>query len=454
MKPSVLTGLTAAALCVVLTGPRILAQEQPAAQEENSEHARYKIVDLGPVGIPPGAPYDITNNGLIAGAAPTREGAMHAVLWFNRVKIDIGKPGLGGPRSAGFGINRTGQVVGAAETSDLNYEDFCGFNAYGLPHSDSACLPFLWQDGVMNPLPTLGGANGVASRINAQGLIAGYAENSVPEPGCAVSQFKPVVWKGGAAYPLPTFKGDPVGVAAWVNDKGQVVGSSGTCAAFNPNSGLYMVENHALLWKNGKVIDLGNLGGTGGIAGNHACAINNRGQVVGHSELPNDTTFHGFLWTKERGRMLDLGTLDGDVASLGLDIDDGGTVVGASLDASFTPRAIVWKNGVMTDLNTLIRGHSALPLLLANSINDRGEIVGLGATSSGLHGFLATRCDRDRDDKGCCGDERCEDADVHSDDTAAEPEASAEPTRPVLSESARQLLQQQLAERFHVGGLQ
>ena len=397
MKPSVLTGLTAAALCAVLTGPRILAQEQPAAQEENSQHARYKIVDLGPVGIPPGAPYDITNNGLIAGAAPTRDGAMHAVLWFNRVKIDIGKPGLGGPRSAGFGINRTGQVVGAAETSDSNYEDFCGFNAYGLPHSDSACLPFLWQDGVMNPLPTLGGANGSANRINDHGVAVGLAETTVQERACPVSQFKPVVWKDGTAYPLPTWKGDSVGVAAWINDKGQVVGSSGTCAAFNKNSGLYMVENNALLWENGKVINLGNLGGTGGIAGNHSCAINNRGQVVGHSELPNDTTFHAFLWTKENG-MQDLETLPGDSASLGLGINDSGTVVGASLDSSFNPRASIWKNGVLTDLNTLIRGKSALYLLIADAINDRGEIVGFGATSNGeIHGFLAIPSDRDHD---------------------------------------------------------
>src|SRR5262249_17397915 len=46
--------------------------------------------------------------------------------------------------------------------------------------------------------------------------------------------------------------------------------------------------------------DLGNLGGVGGIAGNHACALNNRGQAVGHSELANNATFHGFLWTEAR----------------------------------------------------------------------------------------------------------------------------------------------------------
>jgi probable HAF family extracellular repeat protein len=149
------------------------------------------------------------------------------------------------------------------------------------------------------------------------------------------------------------------------------------------------VENHALLWeKDGSVHDLGNLGGTGAIAGNHACALNNHGQVVGHSELPNNATFHGFLWTKKTG-MRDLHTLPRDSMSLALGINDGGEVVGASLDANFSPRAFVWKNGVMTDLNSISPTNSGLYLLLAFSINSRGEIVGVGATNAGeIHGFL------------------------------------------------------------------
>ena len=71
------------------------------------------------------------------------------------------------------------------------------------------------------------------------------------------------------------------------------------------------------MWEKGRAIDLGNLGGDGAGAGNHACSLNNRGQVVGHSNLSDDVTFHGFLWTREK-RMQDLGTLDSDPASLGL----------------------------------------------------------------------------------------------------------------------------------------
>ena len=165
---------------------------------------------------------------------------------------------------------------------------------------------------------------------------------------------------------------------------------SSPCAAFNPNLGLYLVDSHAWLWQDGRVTDLGNLGGDGQFGGNHACAINNRGQVVGHSDLTGDTTFHAYLWTREAG-MRDLGTLPGDFASLAIGINDRGEVVGASLAANFSSRAILWQNGAMTDLNTLIPASSGLYLLLAESVNSSGEIVGTGVTKTGeVHGFLAT----------------------------------------------------------------
>jgi len=351
----------------------------------------YTVTDLGALG-PIGQPYFITNNSLTAGTAAS--GAItHAVLWYKGLKGDLGAPGLGGQNSIAYGANERGQAVGLAETSstDPNAEDFCGFKALGLPSAGTTCLPFLWQYAITVPLPTLGGNNGVANRVNKHGTVAGYAENTTLDPTCPGPQklqFKPVIWVDGEAQELPTSPGDLEGLAEAVNDNGQVVGASGACAAFNVNSYMSLQPLHALLWETGTVTDLGNLGGTGHGGGILAYNINNQGQVVGLSDLHGDTSFHAFLWARGTG-MQDLGTLPGDASSFAIGLNDEGDVTGSSLDANFNPRAYLWHKGTMTDLNTLIPADSPLQLLLACGINSSGQIVGFGVTSTGeAHGYL------------------------------------------------------------------
>jgi uncharacterized membrane protein len=164
----------------------IAASSLLAAPALAQQATHYTVTDLGAVGG--GQPYFVNNLGLVSGSA-SASSTMHAALWYGRTKFDIGSRGLGGPNSAAFGVNVLGQVVGEAETAVSNNEDFCGFNAYGFP-SSTACVPFLWQNGVMKPLPTLGGANGVANWINDPGQVAGYAENQTPQSDCPVFEFK------------------------------------------------------------------------------------------------------------------------------------------------------------------------------------------------------------------------------------------------------------------------
>jgi probable HAF family extracellular repeat protein len=371
----------------------------------------YAITDLGSaVGGPFSQATYVTSNGLTTGLAVGQDGAQHALLWTGGVSLDISSPALGGPNSGAFGANERGQVDGIAESLEIdpNGENFCGyFTAF-------KCLPFLWQNGVMTALPLLGGNNGQVSIMNNRGEIAGAAETTVIDPSCPTSpaingtgpqvlDYEPVVWgpKPGSVRTLQLLPGDTVGMALWINDHGETVGFSSTCA-----TGLvppFAAGAHAVMWDaSGVPHDLGNLGGTfnpGALAvGNVAFAINNGGQVTGVSALPGDTIAHGFIWTARDG-MRDLGTLPGDMTSAGLGINNAGDVVGSSIDtdvATGNPRAVIWRHGEgIADLNTLVPAGSPLYLLTAFTINDRGAITGFGfdPATGAIHAFLATPVD-------------------------------------------------------------
>jgi probable HAF family extracellular repeat protein len=280
-------------------------------------------------------------------------------------------------------------------TVDPLGENFSCRAFFANPAPYHTCLGFVWQNGVMTALPTLGGNNGYAAGMNNRGQAVGWAEDTTYDPTCVapqVLQFEAVIYgpERGRIQQLPPLRGDVDGAATAINDKGDVVGISGIC---DKAVGRFTAA-HAVLWKNGKAIDLGNLGG---IAWNTPAAINNQGTIAGFSDLPGDNNgvpnFHAFVWSKDTG-IRDLGTLPGDVYSLAFGINDRGQVVGQSYSANFaTSRAFIWQGGVMTDLNTLIPSNSPLSLLYANDINDRGEITGgacvRAACSTETPAFLA-----------------------------------------------------------------
>jgi len=386
MKSRTWICIIAVTLYTALANPvRLAAQEQL----QTNQLPRYAVIDLGTLGGSLSEGRGVNNKGRVTGTAYLAgNAAQHRVIWQNGVKTDLGT--LGGPNSGGYGfggLNDNGQDAGHAETSspDPLGEDFCGFGTQLI------CLPFLWQDGVMTPLSTLGGSNGGARAVNNRSQVAGEAENTTLDSTCGSPELEaePVIWENGAIHQLPTFADDPDGLATAINDNGQVVGGSGDCYTGST------LSLHALIWQTGRATNLGSFGGT---LYNIALGINDKGQVTGSSDLPGDTSFfsggpastsHAFLW--QNGVMTDLGTLPGDAQSFGLGINNQGQIVGG-----FISRAYIWQNGVMTDLNTLVPGppFSPLYLLAAESINDRGEITGTGLALDGdQHAFLALPCD-------------------------------------------------------------
>jgi probable HAF family extracellular repeat protein len=266
----------------------------------------------------------------------------------------------------------------------------------------------------MTPVPTLGGSNGGAFGINNRGQVVGNAENTTPDPTCVPPQvfhFKPVIWEKGEIQELPTIAGDPDGVVNAINDTGQAVGQTGNCTS----------PFHGVLWQNGTVTDLGNLGGLL-LA---PLDVNNRGQVV------------AFLL--QNGVATNLGTLPPDVFSLALGINDKGQIVGDSCDVSFSCRAFLWQEGTMTELNSLVHNPNAPFLENANSINSRGQIAGK-TTVQGTpiaDAFLAIPSHG-----------------VATNETAAPAAMAATSQRQRgVSPEIRRMLRQRLGPRYHIPGL-
>jgi probable HAF family extracellular repeat protein len=138
-----------------------------------------------------------------------------------------------------------------------------------------------------------------------------------------------------------------------------------------------------VLWKNASSpTNLGSLGGTVNVA----LDINNRGQIIGNSDLSGNTATHTFLW--QHGTMSDLGTLPGDVASFAGGINDEGQVVGESCNASGSCRGYLWQHGTMYDLNTLVPPSKNLNIPFGSNINNSGEITGATVNTQGVESAI------------------------------------------------------------------
>jgi probable HAF family extracellular repeat protein len=456
------SGVLFAGLLASLCALRTDAQTSPIQQ--TLQH--YRLIDLGALGGPSsfvtfGGTKTINDRGDVTGTSDTATAdpyqpnclqadclVNHSFLWHQGLLTDLGA--LVGPNvnisnsSIPLWINSKSWVVGASENGLVD-------PLTGFPEMDAV----LWRNGQIIDLGTLGGNSSVANSVNNRGQVVGGALNTTLDPfsgGLSFSfifqtpgffifavatQAHAVLWQNHAIQDLGTL-GGPDSVAWYVNDRGQIAGQSTINDTANATTGVPTVD--VFLWRDGKMLDLGGLGGTF----SWPADLNNKGQVVGASNVPGDLNSHPFLWDGEvlrdlgtfggdagvanainnaedvvgwaadgnaavfgflwhRGVLTNLGTVDGDPCSVANSINEKGQVVGESSPQCFAPRpapnnhGFLWKSGgPAIDLNTLVNPGTGLQLTCPCSINDRGEIDGTAADAGGnTHATLLIPCDDD-----------------------------------------------------------
>jgi probable HAF family extracellular repeat protein len=491
MKSRTLTCITAMTLFAALAIPVPLA----------AQHAQYKLIDIGTLGGPaaygpgngPGSQL-INNAGVVVGTADTSSRDpncgnqdcffSHGFRWQDGVLTDLGVL-QGGNFSAAGAINARGWIAGFSQTAEV--DPVSGFPAghavlwkddqitdlgtlgtgvesstiyienggavVGLSAIDTTfdpfactgpfCSPthaFTWKNGAMRDLGTLGGPDSFASggcNNQRDDLVAGASlTDSTPNPATGFPTQHAFLWENGTMTDIPTL-GGTFAFAQCANNRGQVIGTSNLKGDPGCNGSLSFCDQHTFLWDHGTLTDLRTLGGTFSAP----IWLNDAGEAVGVATTPGDALFHATLWRK--GLITDLGTLDGDCFSQAFAINSKGQIVGQSFSCDFSLiRAVLWDKGSIIDLNVA----STEPL----NINDRGEITGVdlpaGCNTSDLcgHAFLLVPC---------AGGQGCE----GKDSVSAQIESPAITTTPAqrrhMTKAFVAQLRTRLAQRYHIRGL-
>ena len=203
-----------------------------------------------------------------------------------------------------------------------------------------------------------GGNTSQAHGVNGNGEIVGFWGDVVNGPF-------PLgfIWRNGKMIDIHPDFGTSRSVPSDINSKNLVTGWMGSSP---------LTDATAFIWDEGKVTPLPQI--PGGFT-SEGRAMNDRGDVAGLGSMvdPRTDDIVRRAFARIDSTMINLGTLPGFANSTATGINDPGTVVGFAQE--IIPRAFVWKDGVLMDLNDLISPQLSMTIQAAWGINQAGEIA-------------------------------------------------------------------------------
>jgi len=307
----------------------------------------FNVIDMGKLSSGAGAlvyPTDINSAGDVVGYSQNNsDGFFHAFRYSSGTMSDIKPPGTGTNNSYAQAITDAGEICGYYASTQGFRRSSSGTSSIGFNNA---------------------GASTWFEDMNSSGVIVGMS-------GPAGSQHA-FSYQGGVYSGLGL--ASQISFAWALNDAGMIVGEA---------------ANKPVIF-NGSATPtaIGTFGGQTG----RAAGVNASGSIVGYAattihDSNNQETNHAFLYAN--GNKTDLGTMGG-LSSFANDINATGWIVGAS-DVLTPPgdrNAFLYRNGAMTNLNTLIDPSLGWTLESGEAINDLGVITGYGWHGNARSSFL------------------------------------------------------------------
>ncbi|MCA9286601.1 MAG: hypothetical protein KDA22_15355 [Phycisphaerales bacterium] len=315
----------------------------------------YQFESIGPVDPGIGViAHGMNDQGDVVGNYGNAGGAQ-AFLWADGVLTPLGT--LGGNDAIAWAVNNNRVVVGESLPTGAS-----GSAAYAA---------FRWEDGVMAALPTLGGTWSVAYDINEDGVAAGLSYN--PQ-----QQEKAVLWTDAGIENIGVNSDNQRQRATGINNAGIVCGWEYT-PFFGPNDAFVYDGNDWVI-----------IGGFGQFENAEAKDLNDTGTAVGVSSFPG-VGFQGTVWVPGEDKV-GIGVLPGHEESELFAVNDDGVAVGRSY--TFTPdfesRAVLFDGEQLVDLNDFVPDGFEGLLIEAQDINNAGQIAVVAQVNGIFQSFVMT----------------------------------------------------------------